>query len=107
MGRAEKRRAERQKRIQERKDKVLLSQHEITELKRSITQEASGYGIEALMTCYALALRRLYGFGEKRILQALTEIDRLSEDIINGVHTVEDYKKILEDETGVIIQCKD
>lgn len=107
MGRAERRRAERQNRIQDRKDKILMSQNEITELKRSITHDASAYGIEALMTCYALALHKLYGFGEKRLLQALAEIDRLSENILNGTNTIEDYKKILEDETGVVIKCVD
>lgn len=107
MGRAERRRAERQKRIQERKDKVLLSQNEITELKKSITHDASAYGAEALMTCYALALRRLYGFGNKRIMDSLRAIDELMEGILDGSHTIEDYKKILEDETGVIIKCSD
>lgn len=107
MGRAERRRAERRDRIQTNKGKVSLSHKEINDMKKSITHDASAYGVEALMTCYALALRRLYRFGNQRIIDSLRAIDELMEGILDGSHTIEEYKQILEDETGVIICCKD
>lgn len=107
MGRAERRRVERRERIQNRKGNVSLSRKDIRDMKESITHDASAYGVEALMTCYGLALRRLYGFGNKRIINSLRAIDELMEGILDGSHTIEEYKQILEDETGVIICCKD
>ncbi len=107
MGRAERRRAERRERIENRKGKVMLSHGDINELKKTITHDASAYDVEALMTCYALALRRLYKFGRKRIARALNAIDDMMSDILEDKVTIEDYKKILENETGIIIKCED
>lgn len=107
MGRQERRLAERRNRIENRKGKIALSRKEIKELKETVTHDASAYSVEALMTCYALALRRLYGFGYKRILRSLQAIDGLMEDVNNDTATIEVYKKILEDETGIIICCDD
>lgn len=107
MGRAERRRAERLNRIENSKDKVTLSRQEIRQLKEKITVDASAYGAEALMTCYALALRRLYRFGFKRINRSLKEIDRLMDDILSDRATIEDYKKELEHETGIVIKCQE
>lgn len=107
MGRQERRLAERRNRIENRKGKIPLSRKEIRDLKKQVSSDASAYSVEALMTCYALALRRLYGFGYKRLLRSLQAIDGLMEDVLNDVATIEDYKKILEDETGIIIRCDD
>jgi hypothetical protein len=107
MGRAERRRAERRNRIEERKGKVLLSHSEINEIRRTASNDGSVYGVEALMTCYALALRRLYKFGRKRINRSLNYINDLMDDILEDRATMEDFKQILEDETGIIIRCKD
>lgn len=107
MGRQERRLAERRNRIENRKGKIPLSRKEIRDLEKRASNDASAYSVEALMTCYALALRRLYGFGYKRILRSLQAIDGLMEDVINDTATIEDYKKILEDETGIIIRCDD
>ena len=107
MGRAERRRAERKNRIESRKGKVLLSYGEINEIKRIASNDGSAYGVEALMTCYALSLRRLYKFGRKRISRSLKYINDLMDDILEDRATIEDYKQILENETGTIICCKD
>jgi len=107
VGRQERRLAERRNRIENRKGKIPLSRKEIRDLKKQVSSDALAYSAEALMTCYALALRRLYGFGYKRLLRSLQAIDGLMEDVLNDVATIEDYKKILEDETGIIIRCDD
>lgn len=105
MGRAERRRAERRNRIEDRKSKILMTRKDIAEMKKEISEYSANYNVEALMTCFALAGRRLHGYGQKRIMRELQYIDDLMAGIIDGSVTIEDYKKELEDETGVVIKC--
>lgn len=105
MGRAERRKAERRNRIENRKGKILMSREEIGEMKQKVSSNVSAYNVESLMTCFALAEHRLYGFGQKRIMRSLQYIDDLMGAIINDEVVMEDYMKELEDETGVIIKC--
>ena len=105
MGRAERRRMERNKRIESRKDKILMSTDEVIRMKRQITEEATDYKVEALMTCFALANRRLYGHGTQRTMRTLQYIDDLMEAIITGEKSIDDYKKEVEDEVNVVISC--
>lgn len=107
MGRVERRRAERRNRIEERKGKILISKDDLKDIKKEITQDATDYTVESLMTCFALALHRKYGFGAKRIGRALEYVDKLMEDIINDKATMEDYMRDLEKETGVVVKCED
>lgn len=106
MGRAERRQLERRNRIQDRKDKVLLSRQDIAEMKRDVYRNVDNFRIEALMTCFALANRRLYGHGPKRIMRSLNLIDELMCDIYDDKATIDDYKKELEDDAGVIVKCE-
>lgn len=106
MGRAERRRTERRNRIENRKGKIPLSHSEIGEIKRQTREKVSAYNVESLMTCFALAEHRLYGFGQKRIMRSLQYIDELMGYILNDKATMEDYLKELEEETGVIIKCE-
>lgn len=105
MGRAERRRAERNNRIENRKDKILVSREDLTDIKQKISHEVSGYSAEVLMTCFALALRKTYGFGQKRIFRALTCVDELMQGILDDTATMDEYIKTLEDETGVVVIC--
>ena len=107
MGRAEKRRLERKNRIEERKGKVLMSHSEINELKRTIVEDVADFRTEALMTCFALANRRLYGHGTQRTLKTLQYIDELMGPITTGEKTIDDYKRELEDEVHVKVVCND
>lgn len=105
MGRAERRRLDRQNRIEERKSKVLVSPKDIRQMKRDIIDDVNNYKTEALMTCFALAEHRLYGFGSKRIIRTLQCIDDFMGDILDGKVTIEDYKKELEEKAGVVVKC--
>lgn len=105
MGRAERRRLERRNRIEDRKGKTYMSRDEINRLKEEIAATASEYNVENLMTCFALAEHRLYGFGQKRILRTLQYIDELMGPIADGTATIEDYKEELEREGNVVIRC--
>lgn len=105
MGRSEMRKLERQKRIDSKKGKLIMSRDELFDVKRKAADDAIKYDVEALMTCFALAERRLYGFGKKRIFKSLGYIDELMTGIRNGTATMEDYKKELEEEAEVRISC--
>ena len=105
MGRAERRRMERNNRIEERKGKILMSPHDINEMKRNIAQDVTDFKIETLMTCFALANHRLYGHGATRTMRTLQYIDELMGPIATGEKTVDDYKRELEEEAKVIIKC--
>lgn len=82
-----------------------MSRQDIAKMKEEISKTASEYNVEALMTCFALAEHRLYGFGQKRILRTLSYIDELMGPIIEGTKTIEDYKKELEEKGNVVISC--
>lgn len=105
MGRAERRRTERRNRIQNRKGKYLLSKADINQIKQKKSDDVSAYNVEALMTCFALAERRLYGFGKKRIFRTLQYIDDLMGTVLTDEATIEDYKKELQQEARVVIKC--
>ena len=105
MGRAEKRRAERVDRIEKKKTQVTMDRHDIARMKRQISDDVSSYSTEALMTCFGLAMCRLYGFKQKRILKTLQYIDELMGPIMEDTATIEDYKNQLEEEGNVIIRC--
>lgn len=102
MGRAERRRLERKNRIEDRKDKVLMSRADIAAMKaditKTVTDNFSSYSTEAMLTCFALANHRLYGHGWKRTMRTLAYIDELMGAIIDDEKTVQDYIKELEEE---------
>ena len=104
MGRAERRKAERNKRIENRKGKVLLSRKEISEMKQKISNEAARYDVEILMTCFALAEHRLYGFGQKRILRSLRCKDELMGAILDDTATIDDYRRELNEKANVMVK---
>ena len=102
MGRAERRRKERFDRLASRKDSVLMGKDELHAMRKNIVDRTSKYDVEALMTCFALAEHRLYGFGATRIMRSLEYI--LMGDVLNDSKTMEDYKRELEEEVGVAIR---
>ena len=105
MGRAERRRAERANRIEERKGKILMSKQDLGKMQDSIRQDISNFNVEVILTCLALALHRKFKFGSKRIMRVLNYIDELMGGIVDDIYTVDDYKQQLKEETGVVIKC--
>lgn len=104
MGRAERRRNERANRLDSRKDKVLIDKKELADMRSDIVDTVGKYDVEAMMTCFALAEHRLFGFGGTRIMRSLEYIDGLMGDVLSGSKTIEDYKQELIDETGIAIR---
>lgn len=105
MGRAERRLKARRDRIDNKKNSVTMSRDDIRKMKQDISDEVSAYSVEALMTCFALANRRLYGHGPERTMRTLQYIDDLMGHILDGSATIEDFKRELKDETGVSVQA--
>lgn len=105
MGRAERRRAERVNRIEERKGKILMSKQDLGKMQDSIRQDISNFNVEAILTCLALALHRKFKFGPKRIMRVLNYIDELMGGVVDDIYTIDDYKQQLKEETGVVIKC--
>lgn len=106
MGRAERRKRERRERIENKKGKILLSSSELNQIKEQIRDDQAQYNVDSLMTCFALAEHRLYGFGRKRISRTLMYIDEMMGDVVNGKATIEDFKEELRNETNIIIKSE-
>lgn len=105
MGRAEKRLSERKERIESRRNKILISKEELSNMRDRDIKIALNYNVEALFTCFGLAQHELYGFGEKRIARTLEYIDSLMGQVNDDKITIEDLKSELLDKTGILIKC--
>lgn len=101
MGRAERRRAERQARIEERKGKILITPSDLAAIKREIMEDVKVAKTDVMFTCFALALNRVHNFGYKRIARVIGEVDEMMGEILEGTKTVDDFYKELEEKTGV------
>lgn len=104
MGRAERRKAERRNRIASNKDSVRMTRDDIRRVEERAQEGLTAYSTEALLTCFALANRRLYKHGVTRTMRTLNYIDELMGAVINDEATIEDYKKELEDEIGLVVK---
>lgn len=104
MGRAERRRQERMRKLEDKQNNVTLNRHDLNEIKEKIAADAAKYDVEILMTCFALTEHRLYGFGQKRILRSLNYIDLLMGNILQGCKTIDDYRDELDREASVIVK---
>ena len=106
MGRAEQRRLERKNRIENRKGKIAMSRQDIAELQHEAAFNRTKYDTEALMTCFGLVEHRVHGFGKKRIFKTFAAIDEMMQKILDGEATLEEYKRELEEECGVIVKSE-
>lgn len=99
MGRAERRRAERNERIENSKGKLIVSRQDLKDVCETVSRD----NIKLLMTCFALAERRLYGYGRKRITRTLRCVDDMMGEICDGSKTIDDFINELKSETKVVI----
>lgn len=95
MNRSERRRVEKQKAVR-RLQKELTGQ---------ILQEVENDRVEALMTCFVLALHEEFGFGKERCLRALRRVDSYMEPYVSSKESVQQLKEKVRDEVGIIISC--
>lgn len=104
MGRAERRQRERETRIQERKDRIVLSQDEIRQMKRDIADKIVKFDVDTLFTCFAQALHTEYGWGYRRIFRVLHSVDEMFGKVLNNTLSVADMQERLEREVGIRIK---
>lgn len=105
MGRAERRKAERQNRIEDKKGKIYLRPSDIAAMKRDISKRAAEFDVEALLTCFAQVLHDQYGFGPTRLMRALKQVDDTFGKVLNDELSVGEMQQRLQDETGIRISC--
>ena len=99
MGRAERRK-------QARNNKVSLSRSKLEELRFNTAMQSSKFCVEALMSCFALAMHRIHGYSDDDIETDVNYIKSLMDDVLSGKTTIENYKQELEDETGFTFVSK-
>lgn len=95
MNRSERRRLEKQNRIRNENRKLI----------DVITQDTENQRVEALMTCFALAMHEEFGFGKKRVLRALRRVDGYMGTWIKDEESLARLKQKVKDEIGIIISC--
>lgn len=100
MGRAERRKIERTERIENRKNKLLVTRKDLKDMRMSVSQD----NVKVLMACFALAEHRLYGYGRKRCVKTLNYVDKMMGDILDGTSSFDDYVNELRDDVGVVIK---
>lgn len=106
MGRAERRRLERENRLLYSREKsVKMSKDELRSIKKKVSDASSENTVDILMTCFALAEHRLYGYGKKRCVKTLQYVDELMGGLSHDTATLEEYKQQLVDEVGLTISC--
>lgn len=103
MGRKLKRQFERKERIDAKKTQITMSPYEFAEKKQKYAEDYNKFTIEQIYICMILAERRLWKFGEERLLRTLHTVDGLMGDIYNGNATIDDYIAELKKETGLEI----
>lgn len=73
-------------------------------VERNIEKRVDNQKVEALFLCFALALHKELGFGQKRIVRMLDAADREIKPWIDGAAELKDLQEQLIDLTGLKIQ---
>lgn len=105
MGRAEKRKMERNNRIENRKSMIHMSYEEYSEAIRKAKNEATRDAFKVFATCMALKDIQMHGYGKKRIIDNLNYMNDLMNALLDGDANFADYEKEVYDK-GVIINCR-
>lgn len=104
MGRAERRRQERNGRISDRKGKIALRPDQIQRIKNDAADTASKFGVDTLMTCFAQVLHTEFGWGRVRILRVLNAVDETFGRVLTDGLSIQEMRQKLEDEVGLRIR---
>ena len=95
MNRAERRRLEKQNRARGIKKMIV----------DDIVQETENQRVEAMLTCFVLAMHEEYGFGKERCLRALRRVDSYMGTWVKYQESLKLLKQKVKDEIGIIITC--
>ena len=95
MNRAERRRLEKQNRARGIK-KMIVDDN---------VQETENQRVEAILTCFVLAMHEEFGFGKKRCLMALERVDSYMGTWVKDQESLKLLKQKVKDEIGIVITC--
>ena len=104
MGRAERRRKERQERLEFNQNSVRMTRDDIRKVEENAQKGITAYSTEALLTCFILANRNLYGHDADQSMRTLEYIDELMGAVISDEATIEQYKREVEDDLGIVVK---
>ena len=80
---------------------------QIQQMKKEAAKEAVGTVIELTLGIPAMVLKDKYGFGKKRLPEALDHMVNLYESYEQGYLTLQDIRKTLWEEGGYKIEKRD
>lgn len=95
MNRAERRRLEKQNRARGIKKMIV----------DDIVQQTENQRVEAMLTCFVLAMHEEFGFGKTRCLRALERVDSYMGTWIKDQESLRKLQRKVKDEVGIIITC--
>lgn len=95
MNRAERRRLQKQK----------VARGINKAIKEDIMQQVENQRVDALMTCFALALHEEYGFGKERCLRALKRVDSYMDIWVKDQNSLRKLQEKVKNEVGIVITC--
>ena len=104
MGRAERRKREREDRIYENRQAIKMTKEEYKNVQDQVAKDASIFAVEALMTCFATVLHEEYEFGFTRIGRAIGSVDEMFGKVLDGKLSISEMKEKLEKTTGISIK---
>lgn len=84
-----------------------LTWEQIQQMKKDAAKEAVGTVIELTLGIPAMVLKDKYGFGKKRLPEALDHMVDLYESYEQGYLTLQDIRKTLWEEGGYKIEKRD
>lgn len=80
--------------------KRLATQADVNRAKR----EAQEYAVVCAWAIFFTVMRDKEGYGIKRLVRLWERVNELSDSITQGYVSVEDLRKTLEDETGIVLK---
>ena len=104
MNRAERRKAERDARVEEIEAMKKKKREDAS--KQKLIDETRAFDVDMLMTCFALAEHQLHGFGKKRISKSIAKVTELMVDILNDRATLDEYKEELASDAKVLLEAR-
>ena len=70
-----------------------------------IVQETENQRVEAMLTCFVLAMHEEYGFGKERCLRALRRVDSYMGTWVKDHESLKLLQQKVKDEVGIVITC--
>lgn len=106
MANREQRREMARRQKQEEKQRKYTPQ-DLYEAKEKSSGQAIKFTVEKVCSCFALALRDVCGFGQKRICRVLECVNDYMSKVDSGEMRIDEIVQMLEEETGLSIKMED